>query len=216
MPLRQPADEPLDPPVEAAGATDVPPDGVAVAAAPLDVTPESASEPSPVATAAESGRRMAINWGLVLGIVAVDQLTKALVRMNLNLYESHNIIPGFLDITHVRNPGVAFGLLSQLTGPLKPIATTLLAVLALVGITYYARHVRPEERLARLGLSIILGGAIGNLIDRLRMQYVVDFVDVYYRGWHFWAFNVADASITIGALLVFFELLTSRHASHSV
>jgi signal peptidase II len=199
MPLPLPVEEPFDPPVETAGATDVPPDGVAVAPAALDVT-----------------RRMAINWGLVLGIVAVDQLTKALVRMNLNLYESHNIIPGFLDITHVRNPGVAFGLLSQLTGPMKPIATTLLAVLALVGITYYARHVRREERLARLGLSIILGGAIGNLIDRLRVQYVVDFVDVYFRGWHFWAFNVADASITIGALLVFFELLTSRHASHSV
>ena len=67
------------------------------------------------------------------------------------------------------------------------------------------------------GLSLILGGAVGNLIDRLRQGYVVDFVDVYWRGWHFWAFNVADASITIGAMLVFLDLLlVTRHASHSV
>jgi signal peptidase II len=68
-----------------------------------------------------------------------------------------------------------------------------------------------------VGLSLILGGALGNLIDRLHAGYVIDFVDVYWRGWHFWAFNVADASITIGALFVFIELLVvKRHASHTV
>lgn len=71
--------------------------------------------------------------------------------------------------------------------------------------------------MARIGLSLILGGAVGNLIDRLRVGYVDDFVDVYFRGWHFWAFNVADASITIGAILVFLDLLlVARHASDSV
>jgi signal peptidase II len=101
--------------------------------------------------------------------------------------------------------------------PFKPWVTTALAGLALAGIAFYARHVRHDERLARIGLSLILGGALGNLIDRLRQGYVIDFVDVYFRGWHFWAFNVADASITIGACLVFLDLLVvSRHASHPV
>ena len=74
-----------------------------------------------------------------------------------------------------------------------------------------------RRRMARLGLSIILGGALGNLIDRVRLGYVTDFVDAYWGTWHFWAFNVADASITIGAILVFADLLlVSRHASHPV
>ena len=82
-----------------------------------------------------------------------------------------------------------------------------LIIAALVGINYYARYIRAEERLARVGLSLILGGALGNLIDRLRQSYVVDFVDVYWRGWHFWAFNVADAAITIGVGLMILDIL---------
>jgi signal peptidase II len=114
---------------------------------------------------------------------------------------------------------VAFGLLNDAPIGLraKAAVTTALAALALAGIGLYARHVRLEERLARTGLSLILGGAVGNLIDRLVRGYVIDFVDVYWRGWHFWAFNVADASITIGAALVFLDLLVvSRHASNTV
>jgi signal peptidase II len=92
-----------------------------------------------------------------------------------------------------------------------------MAGLALVGISLYARQLRREETLARLGLSLVLGGAVGNLIDRLWAGYVLDFVDVYWRNWHFWAFNVADSAITIGAILVFAELLlVTRHASRSV
>jgi signal peptidase II len=112
---------------------------------------------------------------------------------------------------------VAFGFLNNLDPAYQKFVTSLLALTALVGIAYYARLVRPEEWLARLGLSVILGGALGNLIDRLRQGFVTDFVDVYWSTWHFWAFNVADASITIGAILVFADLLlVSRHASHPV
>jgi signal peptidase II len=82
---------------------------------------------------------------------------------------------------------------------------------------YYARHVRYEERLARLGLSLILAGAGGNLIDRFTLGFVVDFVDFYWNTWHFWAFNVADAAISVGAVLVFADLLiVRRDASDSV
>ena len=156
-------------------------------------------------------------WWLTALVVAVDQASKAIVRAWLPLYDAFTAIPGMLDITHVRNEGVAFGLFNTYDLPYKAALTTALALLALAGITYYARHLRPHEWLARTGLSLILGGAIGNLVDRVTVGYVLDFVDVYWGDWHFWAFNVADASITIGAVLVFADLLfVNRHVSHSV
>jgi signal peptidase II len=158
-------------------------------------------------------------WWLSMLIVLGDQLSKAIVRAALPLFESRSVVPGLVDFTHVRNAGVAFGFLNDLAvaGWAKTTLTTALAVMALLGIAFYARHVRREERVARIGLSLVLGGAVGNLVDRLRVGYVVDFVDVYWRGWHFWAFNVADACITIGAILIFLDLLlVSRHASHPV
>jgi signal peptidase II len=156
-------------------------------------------------------------WWVIVAVIVVDQITKALVARSLPMYSSAPIIRGFADLVHVHNAGVAFGLLNDPNHPGRKIVTTALAVAALAGIAYYSRHVRPHERVARVGLSLILGGAIGNLTDRVRQGFVVDFVDVYWRDWHFWAFNVADAAITIGAVLIFVELLLpSRHASHPV
>jgi signal peptidase II len=175
-----------------------------------------AAGPSADAPAGLIGR---LYWWLTLAVITVDQLSKAIVNWKVAVFDSVTIIPGLVDLTHVQNKGVAFGLLNDAPIGLrqKAAVTTLLAVLALAGIGLYARHIRPEERLARAGLSLILGGAIGNLLDRLTRGFVIDFVDVYWRGWHFWAFNVADASITIGAVLVFLDLLVvSRHASHTV
>ena len=192
---------------------------------PADDLPAATSPPAPLSSAPETAgaesqvraSKFNLYWWVTFGVVAVDQLAKAIIRAALAPYESVTVIPGLIDLTHVLNSGVAFGLLNELDIPFKNVATTLLAALALGGIAYYARHVRREERLARLGLSLILGGAIGNLADRLTTGRVIDFVDVYWQGWHFWAFNVADASITIGAVLVFVELLVvNRHASHPV
>jgi signal peptidase II len=133
------------------------------------------------------------------------------------LFETRPLVSGLVDLVHVRNEGVAFGLLNNLDMRYKWALTTALAMAALLGIAYYANHVRREEWLARLGLSMILGGAIGNLIDRALHGYVLDFVDVYWGTWHFWAFNVADASISVGAILVFADLLLVKpHASNSV
>ena len=156
-------------------------------------------------------------WWVIGVLIAADQVVKAIVRTIVPLYETRPLIPGLVDLVHVRNEGVAFGLLNNLDLRHKWVLTTALALTALAGIGYYARHIRREERLARLGLSMILGGAIGNLIDRVYAGYVLDFVDVYWGGWHFWAFNVADASISVGAVLVFVDLLLVKpHASHSV
>jgi signal peptidase II len=177
------------------------------------------SEPPAIAVASIplEPPRLGVKWWLILVIIASDQITKALVRNAVPLYDSKTLVPGLVDLAHVRNEGVAFGLFNSMDLPYKWAFTTALALAALVGITYYARHIRPSERLARLGLTMILGGALGNLIDRVWAGYVLDFVDVYFRGWHFWAFNVADGCISIGAVLVFVDLLLVKpHASHPV
>lgn len=155
-------------------------------------------------------------WIAAILIVA-DQITKALVHASLGLYDSVTVIPGLLNLVHVRNEGVAFGLLNATNLPYKSVITAALAVVASGAIALYYTQLQPHEKWARLGLACILGGAIGNLIDRVRQGYVLDFVDVYWDTWHFWAFNVADSAITIGAILVFVDLLLVKpHASDSV
>ena len=91
--------------------------------------------------------------------------------------------------------------------PFKAVVMTLLPLAALAGLAIYAATLGPEQRLSRLGLAVIIGGAAGNLIDRVTAGYVLDFVDVYWGSWHFWAFNVADAAINIGVGLMILDLL---------
>jgi signal peptidase II len=185
------------------------------------VRPLSAPDASEIAAEGvkEVRRRFGISFWLCGLVIAADQISKGLIRATLAPFETRTIVPNLVDFIHVQNRGVAFGILndSPLDHQVKAVLTTALAGLALVGIAFYARHVHHHEKLARIGLSLILGGAIGNLIDRLTVGYVLDYVDVYWGGWHFWAFNVADASISIGAVLVFLDLLlVNRHASHPV
>jgi len=151
-------------------------------------------------------------------IVALDQITKALVRPALALHESIEVIPGFLDLTRVHNTGAAFGMLNTVDLPFKPVLLSLVALAALGGVAWFATTVPLTDRLARLGVAGVLGGAIGNLIDRATTGYVLDFVDAYWNGWHFWAFNVADAAITVGVIFMILDMLGlgRRHASNSV
>ena len=154
----------------------------------------------------------------MLAVLLLDQATKALVRRELPLHDSVSIIPGLLDFTHVRNTGAAFGVLNATDFPYKPVVMIAVAALALLAIAAYGAQLGPHETLARSGLSLILGGAFGNLIDRATAGHVVDFVDVYWGSSHFWAFNVADAAITIGAVLVLLDMIGSgrQHESHPV
>ena len=179
----------------------------------------SASLP-PEEDAPEPARAYArpIELAIIAVVVVIDQVTKQLVRHNLPLYGSVNLIPGFLDFTHVQNTGAAFGLLNAADFPYKPAVMIGIAAIALVAIAAYGSQLGFHERLARLVLSLILGGAFGNLIDRAVAGHVVDFVDVYWGGSHFWAFNVADAAISVGAVLVLLDMigLGRHHASHSV
>ena len=150
-------------------------------------------------------------------VVALDQITKAVVRATLPLHDSVEFIPNFLSFTYVRNTGAAFGLLNGVDFPLKTAVMTMVALTALVAIGVYAAKTSIPEPATRLGLALVIGGAVGNLIDRITFGYVVDFIDVYWRGWHFWAFNVADAAITIGASLLILDMIwTERYVSRTV
>jgi signal peptidase II len=151
-----------------------------------------------------AGRRLEI-WLPIL-IVALDQLSKAIIRATLPLHESVTIIPGLVDFTHVRNTGAAFGLFNSADFPYKAAVITLIAVAALAGIGMYAAGLAHGQVLARTGLALIIGGAAGNLIDRATVGSVVDFVDVYWRTYHFWAFNVADSAITVGAAIMILDM----------
>ena len=155
---------------------------------------------------------------IALAVVVLDQVVKAIVRREMALNESIPVIPGFFDLTRVHNTGTAFGFMNATDFPFKTAILACVAIGALVALAMYAATLPVNQWLARSGLALILGGAAGNLIDRITEGYVVDFVDLYWSGWHFWAFNVADASITIGVALMILDLLGagSRHVSRVV
>jgi signal peptidase II len=155
---------------------------------------------------------------IALAVVVVDQTVKAIVRRQIELNESITVIPGFFDLTRVHNTGTAFGFMNATDFPFKTVILACVAIGALAALAMYAATLPADQWLARIGLALILGGAAGNLIDRITEGYVVDFVDLYWSGWHFWAFNVADASITVGVALMILDLLGagSRHVSRAV
>jgi signal peptidase II len=144
---------------------------------------------------------------LIAGLIVVaDQAVKVLVRSRMELFESITIVPG-LSLTRVHNTGAAFGVLNGVDFPYKTLVVGLIATAALSGLAIYAATLDPRQRLSRYGLALIIGGAAGNLIDRIAYGYVLDFVDAYYDSWHFWAFNVADAAITIGVGFMILDIL---------
>ena len=143
-------------------------------------------------------------------IAVLDQATKALIRSRFALHQSVDVIPGIFSLTRVHNYGAAFGLMNSAEFPFKTALLSLVAAAALLALVLYAGTLPSGQRLARSGLGLIAGGAAGNLIDRVGAGYVVDFVDLYWGDWHFWAFNVADAAITIGVALMVIDILELR------
>jgi signal peptidase II len=151
-------------------------------------------------------RQALLVWVVAL-VVIVDQVVKGLVRPRLELFESITVIPGFFSLTRVHNTGAAFGLMNNIEFPFKAALLALLQTAALIGLTAYVAMLAPEQRLTKMGLSFVIGGAIGTLIERVIYGYVLDFFDFYSGGWHFWAFNVADAAINIGVALMILDML---------
>jgi signal peptidase II len=157
-------------------------------------------------------RRIEI-WLPIL-IVVIDQITKAMVRAKLPLYASRTIIPGFMDFTHVPNSGIAYGFLQGVEFPFKTVIIAMIAATAMISVGIYAMGLARHKLVARIGLALIIGGAAGNLIDRVIAGSVVDFVDVYWRTWHFWVFNIADSAISVGVAAMIVDMLgLSTHVS---
>jgi signal peptidase II len=150
-------------------------------------------------------RRIEI-W-LPIAIVVIDQITKALVRQSVPLGSSMAVVKGLLDFTHVQNSGTAYGFLDQVDFPYKGLLIASFATIALIAVGFYSATLAHQEVAARIGLALIIGGAAGNLIDRVMAGSVVDFVDVYWRTYHFWAFNVADSAITVGVVVMIADML---------
>jgi signal peptidase II len=144
----------------------------------------------------------------ILLLILADQVTKSLVARSLPLYRSHRIIPGFFNLTRIHNRGAIFGFFSQDGRPFVHLILAAASLSALILVIYYFFKTPPSDRLMKLALSLILAGALGNLIDRIFRGHVIDFLD-FYIGRHHWPFfNVADSCISIGAcllILVFFR-----------
>jgi signal peptidase II len=151
-----------------------------------------------------------VPWALLVGgIVCLDQVSKALVQQSMGLHETRPLVDGFLSLTHVRNRGAAFGLLSDADIPFQAALFAIVSVAALVAIAVYAFRLPPKSTLPRAGMALILAGAVGNLIDRALLGFVIDFIDVYWRSHHWPAFNVADSAITVGVALLLLDSVFS-------
>jgi len=147
---------------------------------------------------------------VVFVLMGLDQLTKALIVRSITLQGSREVIPGFFNLTHVRNRGAIFGFLSHSDSRILYIFLTLVSVAALGLVTYYFFKTPVSERLMKISLSLILAGAMGNLIDRLFRGHVIDFLDFYVKDWHWPFFNIADSCITVGAFLLIYILIFKR------
>jgi signal peptidase II len=153
-------------------------------------------------------------WVLLIfcfGILLLDQWTKSLIVRELPLYQRVEVIQGFFNIIHVRNTGGAFGIFGGEKGGLGSILFVVVSLIAIGSIVFlFIKLVEAEKTLA-LSFSLVLSGAIGNLIDRLRYGEVIDFLDFHLSSTHWPAFNVADSAICIGIGLMALELLIRDH-----
>ena len=140
-------------------------------------------------------------------MILLDQITKVYIDTSMQLHDSLPVIQGFFSITYVRNPGAAFGFLAGASPLFRYLFFVAVTVTAIVLILFYLRKNREEEQRVTFSLSLILSGAIGNLIDRVRLGEVIDFLDVYFGSYHWPAFNVADSAISIGAVILLIELI---------
>ncbi|MFI3189421.1 signal peptidase II [Crenothrix sp. D3] len=141
-------------------------------------------------------------WLSLLALV-LDQSSKLIVDSSMQLYQSIPILP-FFKITYLHNTGAAFSFLSEAGGWQRWFFAGLALVISII-ITVWLSRLQKHETLLAIALSLILGGAVGNLIDRLVYGYVIDFLDVYYGTWHWPAFNIADSAITLGVMLMLAE-----------
>jgi signal peptidase II len=162
------------------------------------------TDPHGATTIVAGGRRNGLVYlWLTLLVIVLDQLTKSAVERSLGLYQSLVVLPIF-EITRLHNTGAAFSFLAEAAGWQRWLFTTL-AIIVSAALVLWLRRIDSEARLLASAVALILGGALGNVIDRLRLGYVIDFLNVHWGVHYFPAFNVADSSITIGAALLLLD-----------
>ena len=149
-------------------------------------------------------------------VIILDIWTKWLVLARIDLHEAIPVIPNFFQLVHVRNTGAAFGIGANASSSLVPLLLNAGAIAVFCVVVVYALRSAVTDRLLQIGLHLILGGAIGNLLDRFRFGYVVDFLDVYIGRHHWPAFNVADSAICIGIALLFLDMRKKPEAEGAV
>jgi signal peptidase II len=144
---------------------------------------------------------------IALGIILLDRATKLVIIQTFRLGQGIPVIPGFFDIVFILNPGAAFGFLATLSDQVRNPFFILISILAVVLIVFYHTRYLRSHRLVSFALGLVLGGAVGNLIDRLYYGMVVDFLDVHAGPYHWPAFNVADSAISVGVSLMILDML---------
>ncbi len=154
--------------------------------------------------ASPSGWALAIVAVLVL---AADQISKYAVEKFTVAGSTHVLIPGALNLVHTDNPGVAFGLFADVVGPWRAPILIVFALIVICLIAWLLKTDRAGGWLGRCGMTLILAGAAGNVVDRIARDSVTDFIDFYVHGYHWYTFNLADSAIVVGAAMVIFELL---------
>jgi signal peptidase II len=149
---------------------------------------------------------------IALTILFLDQVAKFWIHHSMRLHESIVIVEGFFAITYIRNPGAAFGFLADLSHQFRFYFFVSVSILALIFLGIFFYKTPREDLLTQVGISLVVGGAFGNLIDRLRLGEVIDFLDFFVGPYHWPAFNVADSAISIGLALLILQLFLRSKA----
>ena len=152
---------------------------------------------------------------LFLIVVIVDQFTKYLAEAHLVIGRSVQVIPGVFDLTLVYNPGAAFGMFGGLPDIYRRIVLWAVSIIGVGVVLYFLARETKNDRIAAISLAAILGGAAGNIIDRFRYDSVVDFLDVYWKSYHWPAFNIADSAISIGVTIIMLRLIFEKKGEPS-
>ena len=140
-------------------------------------------------------------------VIALDQVSKLLIVRFINYHEAVPVIDGFFHLVHVRNRGMAFGFMNRPDNGLIYLLLVITVIVAILVLFYWFYRLRNDRGYSILGISFILGGAVGNLIDRIRLKEVIDFLDFFIGRYHWPSFNIADSAITIGALWIAINVL---------
>jgi len=152
-------------------------------------------------------KRYTVSISIAIIVLALDQISKYLVRQFLPLNHSIEVINGFFNLVHIQNPGIIFGIFSQSTHALRNYLLITGSLLAILFLLFFIRSLRERDFPLTVAISLILGGAIGNLVDRIIFEKVIDFLDFYWHSHHWPAFNMADSAITVGMVILVIQIL---------